>query len=173
MFDKPQISYKDRVSLKSYNLKLKSTITWLESMEYTSAINSTENVTKAVKRLPPELRQAFFTNHRVTLSILTVSQLDLKVFSSWLDKSCSSFSTQLPTSWLMLKRNPTNFRSSSKYQRDIIKPSSYNTSVREGPKPINYLCSESHPIMDCQKLSNLNVTQRKKPSSNIDFALTA
>ena len=51
-FDKPQIKSGDRNALKGFQQSLKYVITWLETMGYSFSLNSTEHLTKAVKRLP-------------------------------------------------------------------------------------------------------------------------
>ena len=46
LFDQPQIHSRGRVALGNYHKQLKCTITWSTSMDYQSAICSTENLTK-------------------------------------------------------------------------------------------------------------------------------
>ena len=48
LFDQPQIHSFDRVALRNYHQQLKCTTTWFTSMDYQSAIYSTEKLTKAV-----------------------------------------------------------------------------------------------------------------------------
>ena len=58
LFDQLQIHSHDRIALRNYHQQLKCTTTWFTSMDYQSAICSTENLTKAVKRLPEILHKS-------------------------------------------------------------------------------------------------------------------
>ena len=60
VFDKPQIKSEDRIALREFRQSLKCVITWLETMGYSFSLNSTEHLTKAVKRLPNFLRHSFY-----------------------------------------------------------------------------------------------------------------
>ena len=60
MFDKPQIESGERIALREFQQSLKCAITWLETMGYSYSSNSTEYLTKAVKRLPSFLRHSFY-----------------------------------------------------------------------------------------------------------------
>ena len=75
LFDAPQIYANDRVGLRQFHQQLKCCLTWFKSMGYSAAIESTENLTKAVMCLPNQLRKSFyklaknynFLNSNVTL----------------------------------------------------------------------------------------------------------
>ena len=56
VLDQPQIQPNDKTLLRRYHQSLRSTVIWLKSMGYNSAIQSVENVTKAVMRLPRFMR---------------------------------------------------------------------------------------------------------------------
>ena len=60
VLDQSQIQTGDQKGLKQFHQQLKTVITWLTSMGYFSSINSTENVTKAVMRLPKNLRTSYY-----------------------------------------------------------------------------------------------------------------
>ena len=60
LLDAPQIYANDRVGLPQFHQQLKCCITWIRSMGYSAAIESTENLTKAVMRLPNQLRTSFY-----------------------------------------------------------------------------------------------------------------
>ena len=60
LFDQPQIHSLDRVALRNYHQQPKCTTTWFKSLDYQSAICSTENLAKAVKRLPKILFNSFY-----------------------------------------------------------------------------------------------------------------
>ena len=55
VLDLPQITNENRAGLRAFHQQLKSVITWLNSMGDTSAINSIENTTKAIARIPSYL----------------------------------------------------------------------------------------------------------------------
>ncbi|XP_057291781.1 uncharacterized protein LOC130614338 [Hydractinia symbiolongicarpus] len=59
VLDLPKIPPRDRTSLRRYQQLLNSNNTWLISMGYKSAINSTDNLAKAVARLPHHFRNQF------------------------------------------------------------------------------------------------------------------
>ena len=52
LFDKPQIRANDRITLRQFHQELKLAITWLMSVGYKVPIFSSENLTKAIIRLP-------------------------------------------------------------------------------------------------------------------------
>ena len=60
LFHQPQMHSRDRVALRNYHQQLKYTTTWFTSMDYQSAICSTESLTKSIKRLPEILRKSFY-----------------------------------------------------------------------------------------------------------------
>ena len=60
VFDKPQIKSLYRTALREFQQSLKCVITRLETMGYSFSLNSTEHLTKAVKRLPIVLRHSFY-----------------------------------------------------------------------------------------------------------------
>ena len=66
LFDQPQVHSLDRVALRNYHQQHKCTTTWFKSMDYQSAICSTENLAKAVKRLPKILFNSF---HKATKAV--------------------------------------------------------------------------------------------------------
>ena len=56
LFDIPQIYANDWVGLRQFHQRLKCCITWFQSMGYSAAIESTENLAKAVIRLPNQFQ---------------------------------------------------------------------------------------------------------------------
>ena len=52
LFDKPQIRANDRITLRQFHQELKLIFTWLMSAGYEVPIFSSENLTKAIIRLP-------------------------------------------------------------------------------------------------------------------------
>ena len=60
VLDQSQIQTDHQKDLKQFRQQLKTVITWLTSMGYFSSINSIKNVTKAVMRLPKNLRTSYY-----------------------------------------------------------------------------------------------------------------
>ena len=65
VLDLPQIINENRAGLRAFYQQLRSVITWLNSMGDTSAINSIENTTKAITRLPRFLRSKFLETSKM------------------------------------------------------------------------------------------------------------
>ena len=61
VLEQPQIHSNDKTSLRPYHQALRSAVIWLKSMGYNSAIQSVENVTKAVMQLPRFMRSKFLS----------------------------------------------------------------------------------------------------------------
>ena len=59
LFDASQIYANDR-GLRQFHQQLKCCITWFQSMGYSAATESTDNLTKAVMHLPNQLRISFY-----------------------------------------------------------------------------------------------------------------
>ena len=60
LFDKPQSRPNDRITIQQFHQELKLTIAWLMSVGYKVTIFLSENLTKAIIRLPYQLRQRFY-----------------------------------------------------------------------------------------------------------------
>ena len=60
LFDKPHINGRDRIALREYHQQLKMNNIWLISMGYETPLLSSDNLTKALMRLPLSLQQDFF-----------------------------------------------------------------------------------------------------------------
>lgn len=60
ILDQPQLNPHDRVSLRHFHQQLKINNAWFLSMGYDAPLKSSDNLTKAVARLPYNLRQDFF-----------------------------------------------------------------------------------------------------------------
>ena len=59
LFDKPHINGRDRIALREYHQQLKMSNTWLISMGYETPLLSSDNLTKALMRLPLNSQQDF------------------------------------------------------------------------------------------------------------------
>ena len=60
LFNKPHINGRDRIALREYHQQLKMNNIWLISMGYETPLLSSDNLTKALMRLPLNLQQYFF-----------------------------------------------------------------------------------------------------------------
>ena len=78
----PQITNENCAGLTALHEQLKSVITRLNSMGDTSAINSIENTTKAITRLPRYLRSKFYRDFKDAK--LNNQSLNLTKFKIWL-----------------------------------------------------------------------------------------
>ena len=83
LFDKPIIRANDRITLRQFHQELKLTITWLMSVGYKVPIFSSENLTKAIIRLPYQLRQRFYKFTKE--SNLIDGSVNLVTFEKWLE----------------------------------------------------------------------------------------
>ena len=84
LLDKPKINGRDRNALRKFHQQLKMSNTWLMTTEYVAPLLSSENLTKALTRLPYSLRQEFF---KVTRDCnLIEGSVNLIVFENWLDR---------------------------------------------------------------------------------------
>ena len=93
VLEKPQINQSDRAALRQYHQQLKTVNTWLISMGYESSLYSTENLAKAVKRLPHSLRTQFYKNWKEKFDCN--SKNSLIDFEQWLDGKTKEFLTLL------------------------------------------------------------------------------
>ena len=89
LFDKPHINGRDRIALRQYHQQLKMNKTWLISMGYETPLLPSDNLTKALMRLPLYLQHGFFKVTRD--SNLIDGSVNLIVFEQWLDKKLKTF----------------------------------------------------------------------------------
>ena len=90
LFDKPQIWANDGITLQQFHQQLKLTVTWLMSVGYKVLIFSSENLTKAIIRLPYQLRQRFYKFTKESNFI--DGSVNLVTFEKWLkDQLKTSF----------------------------------------------------------------------------------
>ena len=83
LFNQPQLQAKNK---PDFQQQLKTTVIWLSSMGYHSAIRPSDNITKAVTRLPNYLRNKFYKEFK---SNDIDEKVDLLKFSHWLDERLS------------------------------------------------------------------------------------
>ena len=89
LFDAPQIYANDRFGLRQFHQQLKCCITWFQSMGYSAAIESTENLTKAVMRLPNQLRTPFYKSTK-NYNFLN-GDVTLIEFEHWLENRVKEY----------------------------------------------------------------------------------
>ena len=94
LFDQPQLQEKNKPAIRSFQLQLKTTIIWLSSIGYHSAVRSTDNIMKAVTRLPNYLHNNFYKES--TSNYIDENTVDLLNFSHWLDKKLSESHNPIP-----------------------------------------------------------------------------
>ena len=82
VLDQPQSQLNEKTSLRRYPENLRATVIWLKSMGYNSAIQSVENITKAVMRLPRLMRSKFYQDFQD--STYDNNDLNLEYFEKWL-----------------------------------------------------------------------------------------
>ena len=83
LFDKPEIRANDRITLRQFHQELKLTNTCLMSVGYKVPNFSSENLTKAIIRLPYQLRQRFYKFTKE--SNLIDGSINLVTFEKWLE----------------------------------------------------------------------------------------
>ena len=89
VFDKPQMKANGEISLRHFHQQLKCNNSWLLLMGYKSLIFPSENLTKAIRRLPIHLRSRFYKFTKY--SSLMDGNVNLLIFEKWLDyqiKTC-------------------------------------------------------------------------------------
>ena len=87
LFDQPQLQAKNKPAIRSFQQQLKTTVIWLSSMGYHSAIQSTDKITKAVTRLPNYFRNKFYKEFKS--NNIDENKVDLLTFLHWLDERLS------------------------------------------------------------------------------------
>ena len=107
VLDLPQIINENRAGLKAFHKQLKSVITWLNSMGDTSAINSIENTTKAITRLPRYLRFKFYSDFKDVK--LNSQSLNLKKFDTWLGNKVAELFNSISAIINHQKKTKTGF----------------------------------------------------------------
>ena len=95
VLDLPQITNENRAGLRALHQQLKSVVTWLNSMGDTSAINSIENTTKAISRLPRYPRSKFYRDFKDAK--LNNQSLNLTTFEIWLGNKVAELFNPIST----------------------------------------------------------------------------
>ena len=93
LFDSPQIYANDQVRLRLFYQHLKCCITWFRSTDYLAATESTENLTKAVMRLPNQFRILFYKSNK-NYNYLN-GDVTLIEFEHWLENRVKEYFNQI------------------------------------------------------------------------------
>ena len=177
VLDLPQITSSDRTAIRRYHQQLKVTITWLQSMGYETPIKSSENLTKAVTRLPNYVRQEFFKN----TGNVQFDGIDLLYFERWLEQKLRRYFNPIANIIADVEVHSKNNERPHGQRRRNIAPSYINTIVHDDSKVENikqvnnledskskpiqrkcWLCSGSHRLMECDQFTKKSITDRKK-----------
>ena len=94
LFDHPQLQAENKPAIRSFQQQLKTTVIWLSSMGYHSAIRSTDNITKAVTRLPNYLCNKFYKEFKS--NDIDENKVYLLECSHWLDERLSEAQNPIP-----------------------------------------------------------------------------
>ena len=162
ILDLPQISIDDSKGLRHFHQQVKGAVTWLTSMGYTSSLKSTENVTKAVLRLPKQLRSSFY--EKFTSKYFNEEQINLIEFEKWLQGKV--YSTYNPIAIVI-----ENTIRSNKFERHKDKKKGFNVNNSERTlktesekkdkfKTFCCFCKEEHRISNCTTLKAFPVEER-------------
>ena len=182
-FDKPQIKANDKISLHRFHQQFRCNNSWLLSMGYKSPIFSSENLRKAIPRLPLHLRNRFyqFTKN----SNLMGGSVNLLIFEKWLDdqiKVCfnpladivnkqdlsNKGKLSLSKSYSKLATNSSDISEEIQDEKDQRLKSNNNSIVNSSNKTTEsvefkcWLCRNNHRHKDCKKFISKSVSDRKQ-----------
>ena len=154
LFDQPQTHSRDRVALRNYHKQLKCTTTWFTSMDYQYPICSTENLTKAVKRLREILHKSFY---KATKDVSFISgNITLIEFERWLDNCLKEYFN--PIANIIAKQE----------EKPKVPPYKANTNAGtidgkfSDKQIVCWLCNQPHRLKECKKLIKKNLQERKE-----------
>ena len=165
VLDLPQITNENRAGLRAFHQQLKSVITWLNSMGDTSAINSIENTTKAIARIPRYLRSKFFRDFKDAK--LNNQSLNLTTFEIWLGNKVAELFNPISAIIDHQEKQRKDFhKDAHRLERDIRNPHRTFLALAEGTSNYHsnilrcWLCSKDHKIAECNQFVTLSVDER-------------
>ena len=162
LLEQPQIASNDKISLRRFHQQLSTTNTWLKTMGYKSALISTENLAKAVARLPHYLRNQFYKNSAGKISI--EGGMNLIDFERWLENKLKEHFN--PISALINdfeKRDKPPSNKSGKLPNDSYKVRTYTT--QHSTKTSSFKCfvsDQNHKLVACNDFKEKPVELRRK-----------
>ena len=159
----PQITNENCAGLTALHEQLKSVITLLNSVGDTSAINSIENTTKAITRLPRYLRSKFYRDFKDAK--LNNQSLNLTKFKIWLGNKVAELFNFISAITSHQEKQKRDFHKDS--QKKIIEiPTALFLHWGEGTSNYQpnilrcWLCSKDHKIAECNHFVTLSVDER-------------
>ena len=164
ILDLPQLQSNDRTALRRYYQQLSSTIMWLKSMGYNSSISSTENLTKAVARLPNYLRNQFYKTSKD--KIFTEGGMDLHDFQKWLDSKLKEqfnpIASLIAEQDLKAKKatKTPKIESERKIRTFATKAVTYEKQTKGQLKC--WICEGDHKVSNCKNFIDKKVEERRK-----------
>jgi len=150
LFNKPQVPANNRELLRNYHQQLKTTMAWFRSMGYETNMNNTDNLAKAVGRLPNQLRSRFYKK-----CATFKSHFDLRFFEKWLNDIVTELYNPLAT--ILSASNQESKPVSSGEQLKRVRnfqANRYNYSC--------WLCSKDHKVSQCPQLTSAPIHQRQE-----------
>ena len=152
LLDKPQLSSVDRAAIRRFHQQLKSTVTWLKRIGNMSAVHSAENLSKAVMRLPDELRKSFYRKSK-EFDDADLSLLKLEMF---LDLSLKEFYNPI-ADIIASKENKRRDRGGGS------KESQSNHIGSNIDKKLScWLCQKPHKLWQCDEFQKKSIPDRRK-----------
>ena len=171
VLDHTQITNENRAGLRAFHQQLKSVITWLNSMGDTSAINSIENTTKAITRLPRYIRSKFYRDFKDAK--LNNQSLNLTKFEIWPGNKVTERFNPISAIIKHQKKQKQDFHKDSHHlEKDNRNP--YPTFLALGDGTSNYqpnillcwLCFKGHKIAECNQFVTISVDERLRLVNN-------
>ena len=165
LFDQPQLQAKNKPTIRSFQQQLKATVIWLSSMGYHSAIRSTDNIMKAVKRLPNYLHNKFYKE--LKNNDIDENKVDLLKFSHWLDERLSEAHNPIALMINAEEKQKKELEKSSSKHKDSNRIHSFqednkdDKTNQENLKIICWLCMGNRKISNCEKLKNESTENRR------------
>ncbi|XP_066921098.1 uncharacterized protein [Clytia hemisphaerica] len=152
LLDKPQLVSNDRAALKRFHQQLKSTLTWLKRIGNSSAIHSTEDLSKAVIRLPDNLRKNFYKKSK------DFDDTDLSLFKleTFLDATLKEFYNPIADIIATQENKRRDKKGSNK--------ESQNNYIDSGndKKLSCWVCQKPHKIWQCDEFQKKTIPDRRK-----------
>ena len=179
VLDQSQMQTDDQKGLKQFHQQLKTVITWLTSMEYFSSINSTNNVTKAMMRLPKNLRTSYYK--RSDDANFNENNINLISLERWLANKIHSSLNPIAT--LSTKRSKSSGNQSDnsnklKHDNKIHRLNSNSSQSQSGRPHVDNkklrccFCRDSHKISDFTVLKATPADDRRELVKKINNVST-
>ena len=154
VLEKPQIKPNERAALRKYHQEIKSNTIWLEMMGYNDAINSTENLAKAVKRLPQYLRQKLYAYMESKKN----QTMNLIEFEKWLESRLHQYFNPVAD---IIAIQENNMYYKARNSNDRIKTNQVSI-VNQINKISCWLCQGEHKIHQCKRFIDSSIDSKKQ-----------